>query len=112
MFSAFAIGCVILGGLLEPMWVIAMKKSNSFHRPFWATVAIVLIIASPYCMSLSMSEMPVGTSYAIWTGIGAVCTVAVGFSFYKERIDRQKILFLSMIIIGVVGLSLIGGGSA
>lgn len=101
--------CIIIGGLLEPAWVIAMKKSENFHRPLWSIAAVILIVASPYCMSLSLDEIPVGTAYAIWTGIGALCTVIAGAILFHEKNNLRQFIFLSMIIIGVVGLSLYGG---
>jgi len=111
LYSLYALTCVIAGGLLEPAWVIAMKKSDGFHRPLWTVLAVILIVASPYCMSLSLDEIPVGTAYAIWTGIGSLCTVLVGALLFHEKTDLKQCAFLSMIIIGVVGLSFYGGSA-
>ncbi|MFA6870271.1 MAG: multidrug efflux SMR transporter [Methanomethylophilus sp.] len=111
MYSAYAMTCIIIAGLLEPVWVITLKKSESFHRPLWGVATVIFAIASPFCMSLSLSEIPVGTAYAIWTGIGAVCTIIVGRLLFSEGICRRQLLFLTMIIFGVVGLSLTGSGA-
>ncbi|MDR0524023.1 MAG: multidrug efflux SMR transporter [Candidatus Methanoplasma sp.] len=107
MFSAYAYFWLIAGGLLEPTWVLAMKKSNGFKVPSWAAAAVILILASPFCLSLAMTEVPVGTAYAVWTGIGAIGTVVLGLTLYKERVDRAGLFFISLIIMGAVGL---GGG--
>ncbi|MDR3282222.1 MAG: multidrug efflux SMR transporter [Candidatus Methanoplasma sp.] len=96
---------LIVGGILEPTWVLAMKKSRNFRDPFWAVAAVVLIIASPFCLSIAMKEVPVGTAYAIWTGIGAVGTVILGLLLYDESVERRRLLFITLIIVGAVGLA-------
>jgi quaternary ammonium compound-resistance protein SugE len=90
------------------MWVLAMKRSKNFKDRFWTIVTIILIIASPLCLSLAMREVSVGTAYAVWTGIGAIGTVILGYALYKERIKLGGIFFISLIIIGSVGLALGG----
>ena len=109
MYTMICWAWIIAGGILEPMWVIAMKKSNNFKNIPWAIAAIILILASPFCLSMAMKEMPVGTAYAIWTGMGSIFTVIAGMILYKERVERLKILFIMLIIIGVVGLSISEG---
>ncbi len=106
MFGLEAYFWLILGGLLEPLWVLAMKKSDSFKNRLWTVLAIILIVASPGCLSLAMREIPVGTAYAVWTGIGAVGTVVLGVAFYKERVNWKGIFFITLIIVGAVGLGL------
>jgi quaternary ammonium compound-resistance protein SugE len=88
------------------MWVLAMKKSDSFKNRIWAVLAILLIIASPACLSLAMREIPVGTAYAVWTGIGAVGTVVLGVALFKEKVNLRGVFFISLIIIGAVGLGM------
>ncbi len=103
---------VIIGSVLEPVWVISLKKYNDTHSLLWGASAVFFIVASPMCLSFAMTTMAVGVSYAIWTGIGAVFTMIAGMILYKERIDRLKILFVVMIIAGVVGLQLFSGAHA
>lgn len=97
---------VIVGGLLEPVWVLALKRYDTSKSLAWGAVALVFMVASPVCLAFAMETMAVGIAYSIWTGIGAVLTVAVGTLVYKERLDRLKILFVFLIIVGVVGLQL------
>jgi len=106
LFGVEAYFWLILGGVLEPLWVLAMKKSDNFKNRLWAALAIILIVASPACLALAMKEIPVGTAYAVWTGIGAVGTVVLGVTLYKEKVNWRGILFISLIIIGAVGLGL------
>ncbi len=97
---------IIIGGLLEPVWVIGLKKYNETHSLLWAVFTVVFMYVSPGVLAFAMKSMPVGVAYSIWTGIGAVMTVAVGRIMYKERLDRRKVLYVFMIIAGVVGLEL------
>ncbi|MDR2698109.1 MAG: QacE family quaternary ammonium compound efflux SMR transporter [Candidatus Methanoplasma sp.] len=109
MFTVMAYVWLIIGGLLEPTWILAMKKSNSFRDRKWAAIAAVLIVASPYFLSLSMSEgIPVGTAYAVWTGIGAIGAIVLGALLYKESVEKRCMFFVFLIIIGAVGLGLGG----
>lgn len=100
---------LIIGGLLEPCWVIALKKSDSYRNKKWTVIAGFFIILSPYFLSLAMRDCPMGTAYAIWTGIGAVGTVIAGMVLYKEKISRLQIFFLFVIIVGITGLQMFGG---
>lgn len=102
-----AIMWVILGSFLEPVWVIGLKKYNETHSLFWGIFAVAFIIISPSMMSFSMNMgMSVGIAYSIWTGLGAVFTMIAGLVLFKEKVDRVRIFFVMLIIIGVVGLEL------
>ncbi len=70
-----------------------------------------MMILSPVCLSFAMTGIPVGIAYAVWTGIGAVCAVGVGWLFFKEKISLKTVLFASLIIIGAVGLAYTGGSA-
>ena len=83
---------VIVGGFLEPVWVVGLKKYNDTRNLAWGAFAV--------------ESISVGVAYSIWTGIGAVMTVIAGIVLYKDRIDRLKVLFIFLIIIGVVGLEM------
>ena len=97
---------VIVGGLLEPVWVVGLKKYNDTRNLAWGAFAVVFMLASPCCLAFAMDSISVGVAYSIWTGIGAVMTVIAGVVLYKDRIDRMKVLFIFMIIVGVVGLEM------
>ena len=97
---------VIVGGLLEPGWVVGLKKYNDTRNLAWGAFAVVFMIASPCCLAYAMDSISVGVAYSIWTGIGAVMTVIAGVVLYKDRIDRMKVLFIFLIIVGVVGLEM------
>ncbi len=100
---------VIIGGFLEPVWVIGLKKYNDTHSILWGIVAVAFMFISPGVLAFAMQEMSVGVAYSIWTGIGAVMTVIAGKVLYSDALDRRRILFIFMIIAGVVGLELSSG---
>ncbi|MDR1690766.1 MAG: multidrug efflux SMR transporter [Candidatus Methanoplasma sp.] len=108
MFSLMAYVWLIIGGLLEPAWVLAMKKSKNFKDIKWTVITAFFVIASPFFLSLAMREIPVGTAYAVWTGIGAVGATFLGAILYKEPMERKRMFFIFLIIIGAVGLGLGG----
>lgn len=97
---------VLVGGFLEPVWVIGLKRYNDTRSPAWGALAVVFMIVSPFCLTFAMQGMSVGVAYAIWTGIGAVMTVVSGVVLYRERLDRLKVLFIFLIVAGVAGLEL------
>lgn len=105
-----AIIWVIAGGLLEPVWVVALKKLDEERNLKWASATVFFALLSPVLMGIGMKTMSVGAAYAIWTGIGAVCTMIVGYYLYKEKVDAMKMVFVGMILAGVVGLQLATGG--
>lgn len=108
MFGLMAYIWLIVGGLLEPVWVLAMKKSNNFKDKKWTVITIFFVVASPFFLSLAMREISVGTAYAVWTGIGAIGATVLGILLYKEPMERKRLFFISLIIIGSVGLGLGG----
>ena len=102
-----ALAWIIIGGFMEPLWVILLKKMNETHSIMWAIAAAIVIIASPMCLSFAMEGgMAMGVAYSIWTGIGAVFTMIAGVVLYKDKVNRLKILFVMLILFGVVGLQL------
>ena len=101
-----ALAWVIIGGLLEPLWVIGLKKFNDTRSVAWGVFAVVIMFVSPGVLAFAMQDMAVGVAYSIWTGIGAVTTLIAGMLVFHERIGRLKVLFVFLIIAGVVGLEL------
>jgi len=108
MFGLMAYVWLIVGGLLEPVWVLALKRSNNFKDKTWTVITAFFVVASPFFLSLAMREIPVGTAYAVWTGIGAIGATALGVFLYKESVERRRLLFIFLIIVGSVGLGLGG----
>ena len=102
--SAWA--ALLAAGLLEVGWALGLKYSDGLTR-FWPTVATVLAIALSFAlMSLALRSLPFGTAYAVWTGIGAVGSILVGMLLYSEPTDPVRLVCLTLIIAGMVGLKL------
>lgn len=97
---------LVLSGVLEAVWATALGRSEGFSRPVPTAVFAVAILASMAGLAYAMRELPVGTSYAVWVGIGAVLTVAYAMVTGTEPVSVLKVVFLTMIVGGVVGLKL------
>jgi quaternary ammonium compound-resistance protein SugE len=93
-------------GLLEIAWALGLKYSDGLTR-FWPTVAtVVAIVLSFGLMALALRSLPFGTAYAVWTGIGAAGSIIVGMFIFSESADPVRILCLTLIVAGMVGLKL------
>ena len=91
----------------EVSWAIAMKYSDGFTRilpTIWVLVGSVL---SVFFLSIAVKQLPLGMSYAIWTGVGTVGTTVLGIFLFKEMITVPQAICLALIIVGVVGLRLV-----
>ena len=98
-----------IAGLLECFWATFMKLSEGFSRPGYTVITVLGMIASMALLAHATKTLPLGTAYAIWTGIGAVGSVVVGFLLFKEPATAARILFASLIVVGLVGLKLTAG---
>lgn len=97
---------LLAAGLFEIAWAFGLKYSNGLTR-FWPTLATVLaILASFYLMSLALRSLPFGTAYAVWTGIGAAGSIILGMVMFSEPTDPVRIICLTLIVAGMVGLKL------
>lgn len=97
---------LFLAGLTEIGWAIALKYSHGFTRIIPSVITIVVMISSFFLLAQSLKTIPIGTAYAIWTGIGIVGTIILGIILFDEPISFIRLLFLSLILIGTVGLKL------
>lgn len=97
---------LVIAGLLEIGWAIGLKYTAGFTR-LWPSVGTVLcMVASFALLSLALRSLPVGTAYAVWTGIGAAGTALVGMIWLGEARELGRVLCLLLIVAGVVGLKL------
>jgi quaternary ammonium compound-resistance protein SugE len=98
---------LIVSGLFETVWAAALAESKGFTRPGPVVVFVLGLIASVVGLSYALRELPVGTGYAIWVGIGAVGTGTYGMVALGEPVTALRMLCLSLIVGGVVGLKLL-----
>ncbi len=95
---------LFIAGIFETAWAIGMKYSEGFTK-FWPSVfTIICILISMGLLSLSLKWLPVGTAYAVWTGIGAVGTAILGILLFGESKEFIRLFFIFLIIVGLVGL--------
>lgn len=96
----------MFAGLMEIGWAMGLKYTNGFTR-LWPTLGTAALMAlSFYFMSLALKTIPLGTVYAVWTGIGAAGTAILGMMFFGESREIGRIVCLVMIVAGTVGLQL------
>lgn len=97
---------LIVAGLLEMVWAIGLKYTEGFSRPWPSLWTIAAMIASFYFLSQALRTIPVGTGYAVWTGIGAVTTALLGIILFDESVALLRLVSLTLIVLGMVGLKL------
>lgn len=98
---------LVLAGLLEVCWAVGLKYSEGFSR-LWPSVATVTaMIASLALLGIAVKTLPLGTAYAVWTGIGTVGTVVVGIFLFGEAASLLRLLCVSLILFGMIGLKLV-----
>lgn len=98
--------CLIFAGLFEIGWPLGFKLADTYPRYFYHAIALAAtsMALSGYLLYLAQKSIPIGTAYVIWTGIGAVGTVILGMCFFGDSSSLLRLLFVSLILIGVVGL--------
>ncbi|MFD6712460.1 DMT family transporter [Micromonospora chalcea] len=99
---------LVLSGLLETAWAIALDRSAGFTRPLPSAVFGVTLVASMAGLAYALRDIPVGTGYAVWVGIGAVGTALVGMLALGEPVNLPRVACLLLVVAGVIGLKLFG----
>ncbi|KAA5602677.1 DMT family transporter [Blastochloris sulfoviridis] len=100
---------LLLAGLLEIVWAYAMKLSEGFTRPLPTAITITALIASLVLLSLATKVLPLGTAYAVWTGIGAVGAFAIGIVFLGEPLTALHLVAAALIVCGIALMKLASG---
>lgn len=98
---------LVIAGLLEVWWAVGLKYSQGFTKLIPSVFTVLGMIASFYFLSLALKSLPLGTAYAIWTGIGTVGTVILGIMLFKEPIDPLRLMFIGFIVVGIIGLKFV-----
>jgi quaternary ammonium compound-resistance protein SugE len=100
---------LLAAGFVEIFFALSLKGNEGFTR-FWPLVYTAALGAlSFFLLSKALMQLPVGTAYAVWTGIGAVGVALVGIFFYHEPRDLARLICIALIVVGVVGLKVTGG---
>ncbi|WP_406067272.1 DMT family transporter [Micromonospora sp. NBC_01638] len=97
---------LVISGLLETAWAIALDRSIGFSRLAPSVVFVVTLVLSMAGLAYALREIPVGTGYAVWVGIGAVGTALIGMLALGESASLPRILCLLLVVAGVIGLKI------
>jgi quaternary ammonium compound-resistance protein SugE len=98
---------LVLAGVLEIVWAIGLKYTHGFSRLAPSIVTITAMIASIWFLALALRAIPVGTGYAVWTGIGSIGTAILGIALFGEPATAARLACIGLIIAGIVGLKLV-----
>ncbi|MBR2817889.1 MAG: multidrug efflux SMR transporter [Reyranella sp.] len=97
---------LVASGVIDVTWALTMKKAQGFANPVWTAASLVLLAAFVYLLTKALQVLPVGTAYAVWTGIGAAGTVLAGIFFFAEPVSANRLMWIAVIVIGIAGLNL------
>lgn len=97
---------LVLAGLLEVAWAVGLKYSQGFTKPWPTVLTLIALVASLWLLALAMKTLPLGTSYAVWTGIGSVGTVILGIFLFGDSANAMRLLCVGLILGGIFGLKL------
>jgi quaternary ammonium compound-resistance protein SugE len=100
---------LVLAGLLEIGWAVGLKYTDGFTRLWPSVVTLVTLAASMLFLALAVRTIPIGTGYAVWTGIGAVGTAILGIVLFHESAAGQRLVFIAIVLLGIVGLKMTSG---
>ncbi len=97
---------LLVAGLLEVGWAIGLKYTEGFSKPLPSVLTAAAMVASVVLLGIAMKSLPVGTSYAVWVGVGAVGTALLGIVLFGEPASLGRLVSLGFIMAGIVGLKL------
>jgi quaternary ammonium compound-resistance protein SugE len=97
---------LVVAGLLEVGWAIGLKYTEGFTRLWPSVFTLAAMVASVVLLGIAMKSLPVGTSYAIWVGVGAIGTAILGIVLFGEPANIGRLASLGLIVAGIVGLKL------
>ncbi|KTG09434.1 hypothetical protein AUR64_16790 [Haloprofundus marisrubri] len=101
---------LLVAAVFEMVWALGLKHTDGF-TDFWPSVGTLAAMAvSVYLLSMAVEDLPIGTAYAVWTGIGAAGTAIAGIYLFDEPFTAARIGFVGLIVLGVVGLQATGAG--
>lgn len=97
---------LLLAGLFEVVWAIGLKYTDGFTRLWPTAITVTAMVISIALLAMAVKTLPIGTAYAIWTGIGAVGAVALGIVLFGDPATLPRLLCVALIVVGIVGLKL------
>lgn len=98
---------LLVAGLLEVVWAFSMKASEGFSKHLYTTITLIAAWLSFWLLGLAMRQLPLGTAYAVWVGIGTVGAALLGGLFFGEQLTWPRLACVGLIVVGVLGLKLL-----
>lgn len=95
---------LVLSGLIDVAWAISTKNADGFRNPLWSGISLMLLAAFVYLLARALAVLPLGVTYSVWVGIGALGSVLAGAVFFGEPVTATRLGFAALIVAGVVGL--------
>ncbi|MEQ1953908.1 multidrug efflux SMR transporter [Mesorhizobium sp. CN2-181] len=109
MSQATAWILLITAGLLDAAWAVSMKYAEGYTRLGWTAVSLMLLAAFVYLLGKTLTVLPVGTAYAVWSGIGAAGTVILGILLFGEAFTLGRVAGIALVVAGIVALKRLPG---
>ncbi|MDA9531766.1 DMT family transporter [Bradyrhizobium sp. CCBAU 25338] len=106
MSPSLAWAMLVLAGLLDVGWAIAMKNAEGYTRPGWSVASLVLLAAFVFLLGRALKVLEVGVAYSVWTGIGAAGTFLMGVVLFGESLSAMKLAGIALVLMGIVALKL------
>ncbi|MBT1157091.1 multidrug efflux SMR transporter [Aminobacter anthyllidis] len=106
MSQGLAWTLLVVAGVLDVAWAVSMKYAQGYTRPGWSIVSVLLLAAFVYLLGRVLEALPVGTAYAVWTGIGAAGTVIMGVVLFGETLSPLRLGGVVVVLLGIAMLKL------
>lgn len=107
MGNAMAWAMLVASGLIDVAWAYAAKRSAGFTHIGWSAISLLLLAAFIVLLTRALQVLPLGTAYLVWTGIGAVGTLALGAIMFAEPLGGPRLAFAGIVLLGIAGLKLV-----
>ncbi|MCM5569595.1 SMR family transporter [Burkholderiaceae bacterium FT117] len=99
---------LFVAGLFEIGWAVGLKYTEGFTRPLASGLTLAAMVLSVLLLGLSLKSLPLGTAYAVWTGIGTIGTAALGILLFGDPVTAARLFFIGLIVAGIAGLKWLG----
>ncbi|EIM06409.1 hypothetical protein A1A1_11091 [Planococcus antarcticus DSM 14505] len=100
---------LLIAGVTEIVWAIGLKLADGFTNLVPSLITLIFIVISFLLFAIAMKTIPIGTAYAVFTGIGAAGTAILGVLVFNENASLEKLFFLSLLLFGIIGLKVLDG---
>jgi quaternary ammonium compound-resistance protein SugE len=97
---------LIVSGVIDVAWALSVKTADGYSRPAWSILSLILLVAFIYTLGRALQVLPLGTAYAVWTGVGAIGSIIIGIVVFREPAAFIRLFWLAVTLGGIIGLKL------